>query len=269
MAHLGFADNRVYCTPITDQASCGSCTAFGLVSAWEEKLKKEKGITVDLSERHLFFCAGGGCNTGNTVDKTLSRAMVGVALETCLPYGNSASGVDHKCAEGITCTDWWTHGKKIKSWVRTYDDDGIKQKLDAGKAFSCTMMIYQSFMNYVSGVYHKLANDPFMGGHMMAIVGYDDSKSAWLVRNSWGTGWGMLGYIWVGYKECGIENDIVDFELDDALPEPEPNPPDPPTPSPCPTGNGTAKVMNFLPWLLHRTGRFYYLNPPKKCKCGE
>jgi C1A family cysteine protease len=40
-------------------------------------------------------------------------------------------------------------------------------------------------------------NDP--GGHGMALVGYDDSKSAFRVRNSWGTNWGDNGSIWVDY----------------------------------------------------------------------
>jgi hypothetical protein len=53
-------------------------------------------------------------------------------------------------------------------------------------------------------------------------------------------------------------NDIVD------LPPPEPTPPVPPTPSPCSVGNNSAKISNLLPWILHRKGRFYYMNPPEK-----
>ena len=42
--------------------------------------------------------------------------------------------------------------------------------------------------------------------HCVTIVGWDDSKQAWLVKNSWGTGWGSTcgfgterGYIWIKY----------------------------------------------------------------------
>ena len=40
------------------------------------------------------------------------------------------------------------------------------------------------------------------------IVGFDDAKGAWLVRNSWGTGWGTHGYGWFGYGqgEHGLEH---------------------------------------------------------------
>lgn len=37
------------------------------------------------------------------------------------------------------------------------------------------------------------------GGHAMLIVGFDDTKKAFKVQNSWGTGWGDKGYIWVSY----------------------------------------------------------------------
>lgn len=58
------------------------------------------------------------------------------------------------------------------------------------------------------------------GGHQLAIVGYDDSitakykgvtlKGAFLAANSWGTGYGNGGYIWIMYdaisaqSQCGV-----------------------------------------------------------------
>lgn len=41
----------------------------------------------------------------------------------------------------------------------------------------------------------------------MTIVGWDDSKKAWLIRNSWGTDWGMNGYGWLGYDSSNIGYD--------------------------------------------------------------
>ena len=35
--------------------------------------------------------------------------------------------------------------------------------------------------------------------HAITIVGWDDSKKAYLVKNSWGKKWGQDGYVWVGY----------------------------------------------------------------------
>ncbi len=45
------------------------------------------------------------------------------------------------------------------------------------------------------------------GGHCVIVVGYDDVKGAWLVRNSWGASWGTKGYGWFGYGQSdrGLE----------------------------------------------------------------
>ena len=36
--------------------------------------------------------------------------------------------------------------------------------------------------------------------HGVTLIGWDDTKGAWLVKNSWGTGWGESGYIWISYN---------------------------------------------------------------------
>jgi C1A family cysteine protease len=47
--------------------------------------------------------------------------------------------------------------------------------------------------------------------HEMVIVGYGVSGTTpyWIVRNSWGTGWGQAGYIFIrrGTNECGIADE--------------------------------------------------------------
>jgi C1A family cysteine protease len=45
--------------------------------------------------------------------------------------------------------------------------------------------------------------DMLAEGHAMLIVGYDDGGSGrgeWLVRNSWGDGWGDRGYGYLPYQ---------------------------------------------------------------------
>jgi C1A family cysteine protease len=43
------------------------------------------------------------------------------------------------------------------------------------------------------------ASEAVVGGHAVAAVGYDDSQRTFLVRNSWGEGWGMKGYFTMPY----------------------------------------------------------------------
>lgn len=40
--------------------------------------------------------------------------------------------------------------------------------------------------------------------HAVQVVGYDNNREAWLVKNSWGTGWGDKGYFWVAFGAAGI-----------------------------------------------------------------
>ena len=36
------------------------------------------------------------------------------------------------------------------------------------------------------------------------IIGWDDTKQAWLMRNSWDTTWGDSGYAWIKYNSNNI-----------------------------------------------------------------
>ena len=50
-----------------------------------------------------------------------------------------------------------------------------------------------------------------LGGHAVMAVGYDDSKQAVLVRNSWGTDWGIRGYFYMPYGYITNANLCDDF----------------------------------------------------------
>lgn len=201
------SDWRNYCSPIQDQGECGSCTAFGSIGAWEPNIRILEGNPTDplkLSERDLFFCSGGTCENGNTPKAVLDWAQSnGTCSEACLPYGDVSNGTDYPCGARICASPVYT---KIVSWTPITSVTQMKALLAKGPLVT-TMICHQSFMNYVSGVYHNLgASDPIVGGHMIAIVGYDDTKGAWLLRNSWGTEWGMAGYCWIKYGDSNIDN---------------------------------------------------------------
>ncbi len=43
-----------------------------------------------------------------------------------------------------------------------------------------------------------------MGGHAIAVVGYDENGKFWICKNSWGTSWGDNGWFKIDYNQCGI-----------------------------------------------------------------
>lgn len=50
-----------------------------------------------------------------------------------------------------------------------------------------------------------------ISNHAISIVGWDDEKEAWLVRNTWGPTWGDDGYFWVSYKDTEVDKKCVSF----------------------------------------------------------
>ena len=205
-------DLRYYCPPIRDQGNCGSCTAFGTIGAWETLLRII-GNNVDLSEADLFFCSGGTCETGNYMWRVLERAKIGVATEECCPYEPRTK----RCGED-RCEKWWETGYKIANWKEITNVEEMKQLVP----LVGVMEVHESFLHYKGGVYHSLGPaDRIVGYHCVSIVGWDDEKGAWLVRNSWGTGWGEKGYAWVKYGDSKIDQVMYKLFLSSKKPDPK------------------------------------------------
>ena len=88
--------------------------------------------------------------------------------------------------------------------------------------------VYPDFMSYSSGIYHhtfparsasKLGRfSPFeLTNHAVLVVGWGTTGGGdkyWVVKNSWGTGWGQGGYFMIrrGQDECGLESMAVEAE---------------------------------------------------------
>lgn len=215
-------DWRPFCTLVKNQGNCGSCSAFGTIAAWEALLLMNKGIdynNFDLSERDLFFGSGGTCNNGNNMSSTFNKAQKGVAVEKDCSY------VDYDVTCGSNrANNWWERGYRLDGVITVKKIDDIREALQGGPIVGL-MVVYESFLHYISGIYHRLSiEDGVVGYHCVAIVGYDDTKGAWLVKNSWGTNWGESGYVWIKYGECTIEDTSYQLVLSDEKPEPEPNP---------------------------------------------
>jgi C1A family cysteine protease len=60
----------------------------------------------------------------------------------------------------------------------------------------------RAFQAYKGGVFNE--RDPGRINHAILLVGWDDAKGAWLMKNSWGVRWGEAGYMWIDYKSNSV-----------------------------------------------------------------
>jgi hypothetical protein len=70
------------------------------------------------------------------------------------------------------------------------------------------MTVYGDFYSYTGGVYEHVYGEE-LGGHLVTLVGWDDSNSCWICKNSWGEDWGEDGWFRIKYSECDIEQDTA------------------------------------------------------------
>lgn len=224
-------NNGDWVTAVKTQGECGACTAFATLAAFETLVMLDAGNPtpeVDLSEQYLVSCgpsgtrggyAYGGC-IGNYSDFISDFLMgAGVPDETCFPYAaGQDTGTEPPC-DGA-CADAAARMKKIVSWSYIAPQAGfylprpdqIKAVL-VNKPVPCGMFIYDDFKHYAGGIYEPVSGQDSIGGHLACIVGYDDSQNCWIVKNSWGEGWGEDGFFRIGYDQTS-GNSLTMFGLE-------------------------------------------------------
>jgi hypothetical protein len=196
-------------TKIKDQDGCGSCYIFSAVGVLEAMLRIEHCYWSLRSEGDvgdaisLYFGAHGKCQGGSPGEVLDWVVANGVADPGCWPNLDTEE-------VGNPTPDRLGRTEKLDNYVTLSGADNMKQWIDANGPISACFNCYPEFddacRNNEVYIYQNPMNQS-PDGHCIVIVGYDDAKQAWLIRNSWGTGWGTDGYGWFGYGqgEHGLE----------------------------------------------------------------
>jgi C1A family cysteine protease len=100
------------------------------------------------------------------------------------------------------------------------DPTQFKGCLASGYPFVFGFTVYESFESQqVAKSGHApmpASGEKVLGGHAVVAVGYDDASQWFIVRNSWGTGWGMAGYFTLPYaylSQPGLSSDYWTIRL--------------------------------------------------------
>jgi len=190
-------------TPIRNQGNEGSCVghAGGAVKEWMEQ--KDYGRFIGLSPRFVYEEA-----------KKISGHSEGTTLKAC------AQVLKEK---GICEDRFWEYiPKQVGERKPGADDNALKYRIQPGyvrvtneKELKASLVKYGVVMigvlvyrNWYKQKNGHIPNLGFwdnwlaqpLGGHAIALVGYDDETKEYKFKNSWGNGWGDAGYGYITYK---------------------------------------------------------------------
>ncbi len=207
------------CTAVKNQGACGSCWAFSTVGPLESNILHYEGVTRDLSEQYLLSCNTDGwdCERGGWFAHDYHEWNIppfepeaGAVYEADFPY----------VAWDAPCNAPHTHHEKLLFWQ--YVDNSysvpsiaaIKQAILDHGPVAAAVCVNSAFRDYSGGVFQGPECTDV--NHAIVLVGWDDAQGAWILRNSWGTGWGESGYMRIEYgvSNVGYAANYVVYGLD-------------------------------------------------------
>ncbi|XP_068201395.1 digestive cysteine proteinase 1-like [Palaemon carinicauda] len=202
-------------TPVRNQGRCGSCYAFAAIAALESHHFLKTGELVYLSEQNAMDCMknmtlmGAGCGGGNHNKVfTYIDENDGIDTRDFYPY---------EAQDGECRFDPAYVGAEDYGYVKV-DENEDAMKVAVTEEGPLAVAIHAEgpgFQHYSTGVYYNETCPKHKGNHAVAVVGYGWAKTGgnyWLVKNSWGVGWGKDGYIKMARDKnnhCGIADRAI------------------------------------------------------------
>ena len=200
------------CGPVLDQGQLGSCTAnatAGAISFIEPGFGGSR-LFMYYNGRALegTVSVDSGCQLRDVVSQV---TKLGVCWESQWPYDIAAFAQR-------AWPECYVRARKdllIQYLSIQQDLNDLRASLVAGFPFIYGFTAYDSFESDAvasSGVVPMPGkNEGVAGGHAVMCMGYDDSTSMFLCRNSWGSDWGQAGNFQIPYAYLTDSNLAADF----------------------------------------------------------
>jgi len=205
------ADLRPLCSPVENQLDIGSCTGNALVGAVEFLERKDGVPFEDMSRLFVYYNEWAMEHTVNSDSGAMIRDGIktlvkrGVCSEKLWPY------VKTNLFKKPTPACYRQASKhQVVSYQRIETLDEMQTCLADGFPFVFGFTVYESFESEQvakTGILNLPAkSEKEMGGHAVMCVGYNNAQKRFIVRNSWGTDWGMAGYFTMPYDYLSNRN---------------------------------------------------------------
>ena len=219
-------------TPIRNQGGCGDCWAFGTTAALETAVLKANGntpgvsnTTLALSEEQVLSCTGptdtvfgitiSNDDCGGGMTPSAANYILGHNIVTNATWPYAAMPQTNQCSryQGQTTSFKGTNWGWVCSPLSVCSIQSLKQAIIDQGSVAVSFNVGgdcpgQPFCDYTGGIFDENNSANILGipevDHVMQLVGWDDSKGAWRVKNSWGTSWGEGGFAWIAYNTSNI-----------------------------------------------------------------
>jgi len=201
---------------VKDQGQCGSCWTFAAAENVESYYAQKYGYVSVYSEQQILDCTPnpgdcggtGGCG-GGTVELAYQQINMsgGLSTEWTYPYmsyfgGNFTCNTQQRLNPVAQLSGYVNLPSNLNTPVLNHlaTTGPLAITIDAS-----------AWSFYESGVFNGCNQTNPDLDHGVQLVGYGTDSSAgdyWLVRNSWGAGWGEIGYIRIARTKvprCGLD----------------------------------------------------------------
>jgi len=202
-------DLRPYLPPVFDQKDQGACSAVASGTQKECLEYFDYGFKGRMSYQFIYNLRSN--KSEGMYPRETMKILVekGCVEEELFPYLKSLKKPNKTILKR-------GENHKNKSYAEVHTAEGAKKSLyqslkGVGSAIYVAFPVY----NYGPKFWFKREGDVKTGGHAVIIVGYDDKRQSFLLRNSWGEDWVDDGYTWISYSDFENRKDVAYSVLDE------------------------------------------------------
>jgi len=192
---------------VKDQGERPTCLAFAVTATHEVKRIKPGQLVEGLSEEALYWgCKRTDANARRGTSFRSAHVALdrwGQPLERVLPYNATKDDTRRpRMIPGAGGSGWFKAALRAVRVLET----AIKSEIDAGVPVAVGLLLTDGFHRGLAGhIPAPAAGEKTLGGHAVTIVGYDErALRVFIIRNSWGPGWGNGGYGYLPYSYLSL-----------------------------------------------------------------